>query len=157
MTQFRLARRGLLRAATGAVALLVLPVPLARAASDAPLAPEVEAAVAAVLAGRIPVEAGVGIEVPDRVENGGQVPVTVRIDSPMTEADHVTAIHLIASRNPTPGIGTFHLTPHLARAEVFTRIRLGEEQRLLVLAELSDGRVLAGAARIAVATGGCAT
>lgn len=153
MTRIRLARRALLRAAAGALSLAALPVPLARAASEADAA----AAVEALLAGRSPVEAGITVEVPELVENGAQVPVTIRIDSPMTPEDHVAAIHLIATRNPTPGIGTFRLTPHLARAEVFTRIRLGESQRLVVLAELSDGRVLAGGAEIAVTAGGCAT
>jgi sulfur-oxidizing protein SoxY len=83
------------------------------------------------------------------------VPVAVLVDSPQTTAKHVTGIHLFATRNPTPGIASFRLTPLLARAEVQTRIRLAEDQRILVLARMSDGRVRRAAAEIRVTTGGC--
>jgi sulfur-oxidizing protein SoxY len=110
-----------------------------------------------ILDGREASEGGIELDVPRVAENGAQVPLTVRIDSPMTDADHVRAIHIIATRNPAPEIGSFHLSPQLARAEVFTRIRLAEEQEILVLAELSDGRVLGQAAIVTVSAGGCAT
>lgn len=62
-------RRALIR--TAAAALVLLPIPV-RAAD---LSPEVEAALAAILQ-------GLAIEAPDAAENGGQVPVTLRVDSP---------------------------------------------------------------------------
>jgi sulfur-oxidizing protein SoxY len=40
---------------------------------------------------------------------------------------------------------------------VQTRIRLAEDQRLVVLAQMSDGRVLRAAAEVRVTTGGCLT
>ncbi len=110
-----------------------------------------------ILAGREPVEGGITLDLPDMAENGAQVPLGVHVDSPMTPAEHVEAIHVIATRNPAPEIGTFRLSPHLARAEVFTRIRVGGVQDILVLAEMSDGRVLQQAARVSVTVGGCAT
>jgi sulfur-oxidizing protein SoxY len=110
-----------------------------------------------ILDGRAPSEGGIELDLPRVAENGGQVPLTVRIDSPMTDSEHVRTIHIIATRNPAPDIGSFHLSPHLARAEVFTRIRLAEEQEFLVLVELSDGRVLSQAAIVTVSVGGCAT
>ncbi len=110
-----------------------------------------------ILDGREPVDGGIELDLPNIAENGAQVPLTVRIDSPMTADDHVTSIHIIPTRNPAPDIGTFRLTPHLARAEVMTRIRLAEEQEILVLAELSDGSVLSQAAHVTVSVGGCAT
>jgi sulfur-oxidizing protein SoxY len=145
------------RAVTGGLAAsaALLLAPLSFAAAQTPA--EVEAALAAILAGREPQEQGIGIELPTLAENGAQVPVTVRVDSPMTADDHVTAIHLVATANPTPGIGTFRLTPRLGRAEVFTRIRLAEEQDVVAVAEMSDGRVLRTAARVFVSVGGCAT
>ena len=149
----RLHRRGFIGGAAGAAALLMVPIP----ASAATLTPEVQAAVDAILDGREAVAGGIELDTPGTAENGAQVPVTVRVDSPMTAEDHVTAIHIVATRNPAPGIGTFRLTPHLSRAEVFTRIRLAEDQEFLVLAEMSDGRVLQAAARVAVSVGGCAT
>jgi len=137
----------------GAMALALVPVAFARA--DTP--PDVAEALDAILAGRTPVDGGISLDVPRVAENGAQVPITITVDSPMTADDHVTAIHIVATANPSPGIATFRLTPQLARAEVATRIRLAEEQEFRVLADLSDGRVLAAAARVAVTVGGCAT
>lgn len=100
-------------------------------------------------------EGGITLRAPAVAENGAQVPVTVLVDSPQTAETHVTAIHLFATRNPTPGVATFRLTPLLARAEVQARIRLAEEQRVVAVAQLSDGRVRRAAAEVRVSTGGC--
>lgn len=148
-----LARRSFLAMAGALASLATVPLPLAAAARD----PEVAEALATILKGREAEEAGIALEVPRVAENGAQVPVTIRVDSPMRDDDHVTEVHVLATRNPTPGIGRFRLSPALGRAELATRIRLAEEQEILVLAELSDGRVRATAAQIAVTVGGCAT
>jgi len=100
-------------------------------------------------------DGGIALRVPVVAENGGQVPLTVVVDSPQTAAEHATAIHVFATRNPTPGVASFRLTPLLARAEVQTRIRLAEDQRIVVLAQMSDGSVRRAAAEIRVTTGGC--
>ncbi len=151
-------RRHFLASTAGAACLAL--VPFAAGAEQAgidALPDDVAEARAAILDGRVPQEGGIEIDAPSLAENGAQVPVTLRVDSPMTAADHVIAIHILATRNPAPGIGHFHLTPHLTRAEVFTRLRLAEEQSFLVLAELSDGRVRQAAARVMVTQGGCRT
>lgn len=98
---------------------------------------------------------GIALRLPTLAENGGQVPVTVAVESPMTAADHVTAIHLLATRNPTPWVASFRLTPALGRAEVQTRMRLAVDQEVVALAVLSDGRVRRAVAATRVATGGC--
>jgi sulfur-oxidizing protein SoxY len=85
------------------------------------------------------------------------VPVTVVVDSPMTAERHVPAIHLVATRNPTPGIASFRLTPASGKAQVSMRIRLAEKQTLLVFAEHSDGTINRAAAEIKVSVGGCLT
>ncbi len=148
-----LQRRTFMASAAASAVLVLLPLPAAAISLD----DEVQAALDAILDGRSAEEGGIALDTPAVAENGAQVPLTVRVDSPMTAEDHVSAIHIIATANPEPGIGSFHLTPHLTKAEVFTRIRLAEEQDFLVLAELSDGRVLQAAARTAVSIGGCAT
>jgi sulfur-oxidizing protein SoxY len=102
-------------------------------------------------------DGGITLRVPAVAENGGQVPITVLVDSPQTAADHVAAIHILATRNPTPGIASFRLTPLLARAEVQTRMRLAEEQRIIVVAQMNDGRLLRASADIRVTTSGCLT
>jgi hypothetical protein len=45
------------------------------------------------------------LELPEIAENGNTVPFTIAVDSPMTEKDHVKAIHIIATSNPQPGRG----------------------------------------------------
>jgi sulfur-oxidizing protein SoxY len=115
------------------------------------------AAIRAEIGTATPQEGGITLRVPPVAENGGQVPVTVLVDSPQSRERHVTAIHLFATRNPTPGIASFKLGPALARAEIPTRIRSAETQTLVVLARMNDGSVGRATAEIRVATGGCLT
>lgn len=53
----------------------------------------------------------VKLELPPIVENGNTVSLTVSVDSPMTEAEHVISIHLVNEKNPQPYIAAFHLAP----------------------------------------------
>ncbi len=131
--------------------LTLLALPAAAVAAEDPVAAAIREAV-----GDVPIaDGGITLRVPAVAENGGQVPLTVLVESPMTAADHVSAIHVFATRNPTPGVATFRLTPLLARAEVQTRIRLAEDQRIIVLAQSNDGRVRRASAELRVTTGGC--
>jgi sulfur-oxidizing protein SoxY len=134
------------------LALALLPTGAAASNDDA-LAAAIRDAV-----GDAPItDGGIVLRAPATAENGGQVPITILAESPMTAADHVTAIHVFATANPTPGVASFRLTPMLARAEVQTRIRLAEAQRIIVLAQHSDGRVKRATAEVRVTTGGCLT
>ena len=146
-------RRTLLHGAGAGLVLTLLPASALRAADDNGW----QALRDQVLAGRTPLTEGITLDTPAMADNGAQVPLTIRIDSPMSAEDHITTITLIAPGNPTPQMGRFTLTPALSRAELFTRIRLGEAQEILVLAETSDGRVLQQAAHIDVSAGACAT
>jgi sulfur-oxidizing protein SoxY len=139
----RLPRRTLL--------LAVAALPAAARASDA----AVEAAIAEAIGGAAVEAGGIALRLPQTAENGAQVPVTVAVDSPMTAESHVVSIQLFATRNPTPGLARFHLSPALGRAEVQTRIRLAEDQQVIAVAVMSDGRVRRAAAETRVATGGC--
>lgn len=133
-------------------ALLLAIVALPAAAESNPA---LEAAIRNAV-GAAPVEeAGIVLRLPAIAENGAQVPVTVSVDSPMTAESHVVSIHLFATRNPTPSLARFHLSPALARADVQTRIRLAEDQQVVALAVMSDGTVRRVAAATRVATGGC--
>jgi len=81
----------------------------------------------------------VKLGVPPLVENGFLVPLTVSVDSPMTEADHVKAIHVFTERNPLPEMVTFRLGPRAGRASVATRVRMADTQNVTAIAEMSDG------------------
>ena len=132
------------------LALLVLPFAAAAQTEEA-----LSAAIRDAVGDKLATDGGITLRVPALAENGGQVPLGIVVESPMTPQDHITAIHVFASRNPTPGVATFRLTPLLARAEVQTRIRLAEDQRLIVLAETSTGRVMRASAEMRVGAGGC--
>lgn len=132
------------------LALFALPFAAAADTSDA-----VRAAIRDAVGDKPVTDGGITLRVPSLAENGGQVPLGIVVESPMTAQDYITAIHVFATRNPTPGVASFRLTPKLARAEVQTRIRLAEDQRLIVLAETSTGRVLRASAEMRVGAGGC--
>ena len=81
----------------------------------------------------------VKLDLPPLVENGNTVPLTVSVESPMTQADHVRRIHLFNEKNPLPNVASFHLGPRSGRASVATRVRLADTQHVVAIAEMSDG------------------
>ena len=133
----------------GAVALVT--VPWEAIASDEAVA----AAVREQIGADEIIDGGIALRVPPVAENGGQVPVSILVDTPQNDESHAIAIHVFATRNPTPGVTSFRLSPKLARAEVQTRIRLAQDQQIIVLAQMNDGRVRRVVADIRVTTGGC--
>ena len=97
----------------------------------------------------------VRLELPKIADTGYSVPMTVRVDSPMTPGHYVRAIHLIAEKNPIRDMASFQLGPHSARAEVGSNIRLNGSQRVVAIAELSDGTFWSDAATIEVREAAC--
>src|SRR6516162_5889887 len=92
------------------------------------------------LVGEAPVRTGkVKLDIPPLVENGNTVPMTVSVASPMTPDDHVKSIHVFNEKNPQPNIGNFYLGAQAGRAQVSTRIRLADSQKVVAVAQLSDG------------------
>jgi len=106
--------------------------------------------------GEAPVAKGkVKLELPPIVENGNSVPCTVSVDSPMTAADHVKAIHVFNEKNPQPYVISVRLGPHAGRAGFSTRIRLADSQTVTAIAELSDGTFWSDAADVIVTLAAC--
>src|SRR6266498_3158067 len=67
--------------------------------------PETMAAAIKQVTGDAPVRpAKVTLDIPPLVENGNTVPLTVTVESPMTEADHVKAIHVFNEKNPQANV-----------------------------------------------------
>ncbi|MCX7144433.1 MAG: SoxY-related AACIE arm protein [Proteobacteria bacterium] len=97
----------------------------------------------------------VTVDLPALIDNGNGVPLTVSVDSPMTEADHVKAIHVFAEKNPLPNVVSFQLGPRAARARVATRIRLADTQTVFAICELSDGSFWSGSVDVVVAIAAC--
>ena len=84
----------------------------------------------------------VKLDMPPLVENGNTVPMTVSVASPMTPDDHVKSIHVFNEKNPQPNIGNFYLGPRAGRAQVSTRIRLADSQKIVAIARLVRRLVL---------------
>jgi sulfur-oxidizing protein SoxY len=147
-TSFNLSRRDALAAGAGALsALIVRP---AGATSETMQAAIREFAVGATIK-----PGKVTMDIPPLVENGNSVPLTITVDSPMTEQDFVKTIAVFNERNPQPNIGTFHLSPRSGRAFVATRIRLGDSQNIVAVAQLADGTFWSGSAELIVTLPAC--
>jgi sulfur-oxidizing protein SoxY len=142
-------------ATTVGSASLVLLLPLSAAAQSPVVPAATQAAMDAFTAGAPVSDGGVELQISELVENGNLVPVTVRVDSPMTPAQHVRAIALFTERNPQPEVAVFHLHPAMGRAQVGTRIRLATSQTVTVLAQLSDGRCLRQRVGVIVTLAAC--
>ena len=97
----------------------------------------------------------VGLEMPSIAETGLSVPITFQVDSPMTEADHVTRIMAFAPANPEPILADYEIGPRVGVAKVTTRIRLAKTQTVYAAAKLSDGTLWGTRVAIIVTLGAC--
>jgi sulfur-oxidizing protein SoxY len=106
--------------------------------------------------GNAPLRKGkVMIDVPPLVENGNSVPVTITVDSPMTATDHVQAIHLFNEKNPQPNVIAVRLGPRAGKAAISTRIKLADAQKIVAVAQLSDGSFWSDDADVIVTIAAC--
>ena len=124
-------RRIVLTAALG-----TLLAPAVRATPEA-----LRSAIAAFTGGQPPRTGRVTLDIAPLIDNGNVVPVAIRVDSPMTAADHVQRIGLYTELNPLPEVAVFHLGPRSGVARVATRMRLATTQTLTALAVMNDGSV----------------
>lgn len=95
------------------------------------------------------------LELPRLAENGAVVPVTVSVDSPMTEQNHVKRVSLFAEKNPQPRIFDAQFSPRSGRAYVASRIRIADSQQILAVAMLSDGSLWSAAVQVEITVAGC--
>jgi sulfur-oxidizing protein SoxY len=124
-------------------------------AREAAATPESAAQLLKSLAKGEPKSGKVTITAPAIAENGNAVPLTVTIDSQMTEADHVRALHIVAEGNPNPGVASFKLSPLSGKAEVQIRVRMAQTQSVIAVAEMQDGSLWSAAKEVKVTIGGC--
>lgn len=147
-----LSRRDAMRVSAVAAASLIVPASLQPALAT----PEaMQAVVAKVTGGATLLPDRVKLIIPELVENGNSVPVTVAVESPMTPTDYVKAIHIFNEKNPQPNVITCHLGPRAGYAVISTRIRLSDTQDVLAIAEMSDGSFLSDKVNVIVTLGAC--
>ena len=128
-------RRQLLASGAGAATWLMLAMHTSALAATDDLA----SAVAAYTGGAAVRTGKVRLDIAELVDNGNVVPMTVTVDSPMTVAEHVRAIAVFNEKNPLRDVAKFTLGPGAGKAIVGTRIRLATSQKLVAVAQLSDG------------------
>jgi sulfur-oxidizing protein SoxY len=151
-------RRGFLASAAGFAAAAALPASVYAQATVNMLRGTEKDMFAAIAkaTGSKPVQKGrVKLEVPPLVDNGNAVAISVAVDSPMTEADHVKEIHIFSERNPEPVILSVKLGPRAGRPAAATRVRLADTQTLVAIAMMSDGTVWSGSAQTVVTIAAC--
>jgi sulfur-oxidizing protein SoxY len=141
-------RRRVLTAGTAATIVLAL----GRAAGATP---EKAKELLGKLAASEPKPGRIALKAPEIAENGNTVPVTVTIESPMSDQDYVKAVHLVSEGNPQPGVASFRFTPQSGKAEVQMRMRMAQTQTIVALAEMSDGSFWTASREVKVTIGGC--
>jgi len=97
----------------------------------------------------------ISLDMPILAETGLSVPVTFMVESPMTEADHVTRIMGFAPGNPEPVLADYLIGPRTGIAKISTRIRLARTQTIFAAAKLSDGTLWGTEFYIIVTLGAC--
>jgi sulfur-oxidizing protein SoxY len=146
-------RRQFIGLAGGAAVLGAVPLVTLRPAEATPAA--LAAAIRNVVGTAVVKTGKVKIDLPPLVENGNTVPMTVSVLSPMTSDDYVKSIHVFNEKNPQPNIGNFYLGPRAGRAQISTRIRLADSQKIVAIAHLADGSFWSASADVVVTLAAC--
>ena len=132
------------------VGIAVLPLASAYATPEA-----LRAAIKEVVGDKTLREGKVVLDIPSLIENGNAVPLTVTVDSPMTADDRIKAIHVFNEKNPQPHVYNAWLGPSVAKAEIATRIKLGDSQRIVAIAQTSKGEFWTASADVVVTLAAC--
>ncbi|ATG39274.1 thiosulfate oxidation carrier protein SoxY [Phaeobacter piscinae] len=132
-------RRDTLGLGLGAAALTMLPLRVVAATEDR---------IAEFTGGADMADTGLTLTAPEIAENGNTVPIAV-------DAPGATAIMILATGNPTPGVATFAFGPLAASQSASTRIRLAGTQDIVAVAKMADGSFAKASSTVKVTIGGC--
>ncbi|MGN6461293.1 MAG: thiosulfate oxidation carrier protein SoxY [Pseudolabrys sp.] len=105
--------------------------------------------------GKKPADGKIKLDLPEIAENGNTVPMTVSVESPMTEQSYVQEVLVVTDENPRAGVATFHFTPQSGVAEANVRIRLAQTQNVIAIAKMNDGSLFTTSKQVKVTIGGC--
>lgn len=97
----------------------------------------------------------VKLDLPPLIDNGNAVPLSVTVESPMTPADHVRAIHVFTEKNPQPNVIGAQLGPRAGRARIATRARIADTGTVLAIAQMSDGSFWSDSVNVVVTLSAC--
>jgi sulfur-oxidizing protein SoxY len=142
-------RRQTLMLGAGALTVLGTSLGPAHAANDS------AELIKAFTGGKAAAEGKVKLDLPEIAENGNTVPMTVMIESPMSEQSYVSEVLVVGDGNPNGGMATFHFSPLSGAAEANTRIRLAATQNITAVAKMNDGSFYMASKQVKVTIGGC--
>ena len=137
-------RRDTLALGLGAAVVSALPIQVFAGSHGG----KADEAIAAFTGGADVADGGVDLTAPEIAENGNTVPVSV-------SAPGASAILLLATGNPTPGVATFNFGSLAASQEASTRIRLAGTQDVVAVAKMADGSFAKASSTVKVTIGGC--
>ena len=147
----RFSRRQVLNVSAGALATAALGATISSAAAANDSADLIKK----FTGGKTPAEGKVKLDLPEIAENGNTVPLTVLVESPMTEQSYVSDVLIVADGNPNGGMATFHFSPASGVAEANTRVRLAATQNITAVAKINDGSFFTASRQVKVTIGGC--
>jgi sulfur-oxidizing protein SoxY len=145
-------RRQALALSTGVAAALVTGLVPGLAWAGAP---EAEKMMLDFAGGKQPETGKITLTAPEIAENGNTVPISINVDSKMTDGDLVSEVMILADGNPNPEVATFQFTAMSGVAAATTRMRLAKTQNVLAIAKMADGSVYMDRKEVKVTIGGC--
>ncbi len=137
----------------GATFLLVVAAPLPAFAADADTAD----AIKQQFGDTVPMDGKITLKLPALAETGNSVPITVTVDSPMTDTDRVARVVIFANRNPRPLIASMIFGPKAGKPVFSTTMRLSGTQDVIAIAEMADKSLWKTQTRVTVTVGACDT
>jgi sulfur-oxidizing protein SoxY len=147
MTRFN--RRQAMTIGAGALAAVAIGAGPAQAAND------FQDLINKFTGGKKTAEGKIKLDLPEIAENGNTVPMTVTVESPMSEQSYVSEVLVVADGNPRGGVATFRFSPASGVAEANTRIRLAATQNITAVAKMNDGSFFTATKQVKVTIGGC--
>lgn len=150
-TGLKFSRRETLALGAGAAALALVPASSVEAQS----VEKAMAEIARFTGGVEPMRAKVELDLPAIAENGGAVPISIVVESPMTPESFVERVLVVTTANPYTRALAASFTPASGRAELTTRIRLAATQEIFAVAKMSDGAFYIDSKTVKVTVGGC--
>jgi sulfur-oxidizing protein SoxY len=112
-------------------------------------------AIGEVVRGRPVRDGKVTLDIQPLIDNGNTVPMRVSVDSAMNDTDRVRAIHVFNERNPQPHVLSVKFGPRAGKAELATRIKLGDTQKVIAIAEMQDGTLWRAGVDVIVTIAAC--
>lgn len=102
-----------------------------------------------------PGDGKIKLDLPLIAEDGGNVPVAVEVNLPVSGPSRVTNIYVISDKNRRPMLVKFSLTPESGKAFIATSVRLAMTTDVRAIVEMSDGALYAVSKNVRVTISGC--